>query len=166
MLSEIDNLAIEKENALKEKLQRASFYSEESRKYDDKLALVKLNRYKEKLKNSSTETTIITETKNDSFTSTDLVSIEVIENLKDVPNGYYLVVDKYTDAQQRDQKIIELINADATEASFFYNYNTLSYYVYAKIASNAVGALKFYNQHQNEKLYKNLLIVRTTYKFL
>ena len=166
LLNELEKLTSEKENVLKEKLQKASFYSEESRKFDDKLALVKLNRYKEKVKSNTTNASDISQPATDSFTSTNLVAIEVIENLKEVPNGYYLVVGKFQDAKERDQKIIELINSGATEASFFYNFNTLSYYVYAQTVPNAVSALKFYNLHQNEVLYKNVLIVRTTYKIL
>jgi hypothetical protein len=93
----------------------------------------------------------------------NLVSIEVIENLKDVADGYYLVVGKFTDAKLRDQKIMQLINEGKTETSFFYNFNTLSYYVYVKIESTSVNALRFYNLNQNDRLYKDLLIVRLTY---
>ncbi len=164
LLTELDKLFSEKENVLKEKMQKASFYSEESRKFDDKLALVKLNRYKEKIKNDPNFTTEETQISSNNFTSSNLVSIEVVENLKEVKDGYYLVVGKFLEASERDKKIIELINSGATDTSFFYNFNTLSYYVYAQIAPNAVSALKFFNQHQNKPLYNDLLIVRTTYK--
>lgn len=164
LLNEIEKLASEKDLVIKEKLKKATFYSEESRLYDDKLALQKLKRYKEKVESNPSMIPVI-ETKNtNSFSpSMNLVSIEVIENLKAVSDGYYLVVGKYTDAKIRDEKVIELINNGNTDASFFYNFNTLSYYVYIKLESNAVNALRFYNLNQNEVLCKDLLIVRLTY---
>ncbi len=166
LLVELDKLSLEKESAIKDKLKKATFYSEESRKFDDKLALVKLNRYKEKAKKEfqNKENSFEEQNSYDNFNSTNLVSIEVIENLLEVPNGYYLVTGKYSDAKERDEQIIRLINSGVIDASFFYNFNTLSYYVYIHVTSSAVNALKYYNQFSTEKDFKDLLIVRTTYK--
>ena len=166
LLVELDKLSLEKESAIKDKLKKATFYSEESRKFDDKLALVKLNRYKEKAKKEfqNKENSFEEQNSYDNFNSTNLVSIEVIENLLEVPNGYYLVTGKYSDAKERDEQIIKLINSGVIDASFFYNFNTLSYYVYIHVTSSAVNALKYYNQFSTEKDFKDLLIVRTTYK--
>ncbi|MFD2909385.1 LysM peptidoglycan-binding domain-containing protein [Flavobacterium ardleyense] len=164
LISEIEKLASEKDSVIKEKVKRATFYSEESRQYDDKMALQKLKRHKEKVENDpSLITPSETREANNFAESMNLVSIEVIENLKDVPNGFYLVVGKFTDAKERDEKVMQLINNGKTEASFFYNFNTLSYYVYTKIASSSVSALQFYNINQDDALYKDLLIVRLTY---
>lgn len=166
LLSEVEKLSTEKEVALKDKLRKATFYSEESRLFDDKLALVKLNRYKEKNKDNFTKNTADEQVNPANFTSNNLVAIEVVENLKEVKDGYYLVTGKYANAEERDKKIIELINSGQNETSFFYNFNTFTYYVYVRLESNAVNALKFFNQHQDKQLYKDLLIVRVTYKFL
>ena len=164
LLNEIEKLAGEKDSVIKEKLKKATFYSEESRIYDDALALQKLKRYKEKVENNPELITKNDDKKSDAFVpSMNLVSIEVIENLKTVRDGYYLVVGKFTDAKIRDEKVMELIKNGKTETTFFYNFNTLSYYVYVKLESNAVNALRFYNLNQNEELYKDLLIVRLTY---
>lgn len=164
LLNEIEKLAGEKDSVIKEKLKKATFYSEESRLYDDALALQKLKRYKEKVENNPELITKNDDKKSDAFVpSMNLVSIEVIENLKTVRDGYYLVVGKFTDAKIRDEKVMELIKNGKTETTFFYNFNTLSYYVYVKLESNAVNALRFYNLNQNEELYKDLLIVRLTY---
>ncbi|GEM_PF-471276 len=164
LINELEKLATEKDLAIKEKLQKATFYSEEARAFDDKLALEKLKRYKEKVKNNTTELPFQEkESQYNLSQNMNLVAIEVIENLKEVANGYYLVVGKYTDAKQRDEKIIEFVNLGQAETSFFYNFNTLSYYVYVKVSTNVANALKFYNLHQNESLYKDLLIVKLIY---
>ena len=164
LLNEFEKLSNEKDLVIKEKVKRATFYSEESRLYDDKLALQKLKRQKEKIENNTSTIKVEETADSNAFTpSMNLVSIEVIENLKDVADGYYLVVGKFTDAKLRDEKIMQLMNKGKTEASFFYNFNTLSYYVYVKIELTSVNALRFYNLNQNETLYKDLLIVRLTY---
>lgn len=166
LLSEVEKLSTEKEVALKDKLRKATFYSEESRLFDDKLALIKLNRYREKNKDNFIKKTEVEQVNPANFTSNNLVAIEVVENLKEVKDGYYLVTGKYANAEERDEKIIELINSGQIETSFFYNFNTFTYYVYVRLESNAVNALKFFNQYQDKQLYKELLIVRVTYKYL
>lgn len=164
LLNELEKLTNEKDLVIKEKVKRATFYSEESRQYDDKLALQKLKRQKEKIENNTSVVTAEENTEIDSYVpSMNLVSIEVIENLKDVADGYYLVVGKFTDAKLRDEKVKQLMDNGKTETSFFYDFNTLSYYVYVKFESTSVNALRFYNLNQNEILYKDLLIVRLTY---
>lgn len=166
LINEIEKLAVEKDLVIKEKLRKATFYSEESRAFDDKLALEKLKRYKEKVKNSDKKKEPEVNDNHEVFSqSLDLVAIEVIENIKDTKDGYYLVVGKFVDGKERDEKVMELINHGQIDASFFYNFNTLSYYVYVKVETSAVNALKFYNLHHNESLYKDLLIVRLTYNY-
>ncbi|MFH6997092.1 hypothetical protein ACHRVZ_04110 [Flavobacterium sp. FlaQc-57] len=59
------------------------------------------------------------------------VKFEVYNNLKEVSNSYYLVLGIFTDSTLRDKFIMKLIDSGDFNTSFFFNINSLSYYVYS-----------------------------------
>lgn len=59
------------------------------------------------------------------------VKVEVCDNLREVSNGYYLVLGIFTDSTLRDKFIMKLIDSRDFNASFFFNISILSYYVYS-----------------------------------
>lgn len=170
LIAKIDSLDSQKKIEVKRRISKASFYGSEAREFDDRLALVKLKRYQDKVihNQTNTETPIATlsleeikqKIKEDPLYNNEEVKIEVFDNLKAVPNGYYLVLDIFTDATQRDQFIMKLIDAGDFNASFFYNVNSQSYYVYSDAFENIEEALYKYKQKENTPLYKNWSIAK------
>ncbi|MCD0474958.1 LysM peptidoglycan-binding domain-containing protein [Flavobacterium sp. EDS] len=170
LIAKIDSLDSQKKIEAKRRISKASFYGSEAREFDDRLALVKLKRYQDKViyNQTNTETPIGTlsleeikqKIKEDPLYNNEEVKIEVFDNLKAVPNGYYLVLDIFTDATQRDQFIMKLIDAGDFNASFFYNVNSQSYYVYSDAFENIEEALYKYKQKENTPLYKNWSIAK------
>ena len=142
LIAKIDSLDNQKKIEVKRHISKASFYSMEARKFDDKLALIKLKKYQdEAIKNhnvsDSEKSKIVSleemkkELKENPFKNEKNVKIEVFDNLKEVSNGYYLVLGTFSDAAPRDQLIMKLIDLGDFNASFFFNINSLSYYVYS-----------------------------------
>ncbi|MCV9929934.1 LysM peptidoglycan-binding domain-containing protein [Flavobacterium sp. LS1R49] len=170
LIAKIDSLDTQKKIEVKRHISKASFYGSEARAFDDKVALVKLKRYQDNvLKNqSNTETPIAAlsleeikkKIKEDPLYNDEDVKIEVFDNLKAVPNGYYLVLGIFTDPAPRDQFIMKLIDSGDFNASFFYNVNSQSYYVYAESFQNIEEALYKYKQKENTSLYKNWSIAK------
>lgn len=66
----------------------------------------------------------------------ETVKVEVCDNLREVSNSYYLVLGIFTDATVRDKFIMKLIDSGGFNASFFFNINSLSYYVYSNECQN------------------------------
>ncbi|MDN3674043.1 LysM peptidoglycan-binding domain-containing protein [Flavobacterium branchiarum] len=170
LIAKIDSLDTQKKIEVKRRISKASFYGSEAREFDDRLALVKLKRYQDKVIHNQldTETPIVTlsldeikqKIKEDPLYNNEEVKIEVFDNLKAVPNGYYLVLGIFTDATQRDQFIMKLIDTGDFNASFFYNLNSQSYYVYSDGFVNIEEALYKYKQKENTPLYKNWSIAK------
>lgn len=170
LIAKIDSLDTQKKIEVKRRISKASFYGSEAREFDDRLALVKLKRYQDKVIHNQldTETPIATlsldeikqKIKEDPLYNNEEVKIEVFDNLKAVPNGYYLVLGIFTDATQRDQFIMKLIDTGDFNASFFYNLNSQSYYVYSDSFENIEEALYKYKQKENTPHYKNWSIAK------
>ncbi len=100
------------------------------------------------------------ELKENPLKSDKTIKVEVFDNLKEVSNGYYLVLGIFTDATLRDKFIMKLIDSGDFNASFFFNINSLSYYVYS---DNTKIWKKFYiNARKRKKMsyIKKLLLLK------
>jgi LysM repeat protein len=166
LLSKIESLSKEADYEVKRKIKMATFYSEESRIFDDKLALEKIKRYKTnkglEVKETNEEEEV--SLKNDDLLSdVVLVEMEVLDNLKEVQNGYYIVFNVYKNAVDRDKRVLELIDNGENEASFFYDFSTFTYYVYSKKFTVASEALHFYKTIENNDFYKDIMLVKCNY---
>uniref|UniRef100_UPI00404B01F9 LysM peptidoglycan-binding domain-containing protein n=1 Tax=Flavobacterium sp. TaxID=239 RepID=UPI00404B01F9 len=165
LLSKMESLTKEADYEVKRKIKMATFYSEEARIFDDKLALEKIKRYKnnkvidENVSNNDEEI-IEDELLNDDVV---LVKTVVLDYLKDVENGYYMVFNTYKNAIDRDKKVLELIDKGEIEASFFYDFTTFTYYVYSKKFIMASEALNYYKKIENNAFYKDITLVNCSY---
>lgn len=102
---------------------------------------------------------------NDELLNEDVVLLEmvVLDYLKDIENGYYIVFDIYKNAVDRDKRVLELIDNGETDASFFYDFTSFSYYVYSKKLTIASEALNYYKKIENNKFYKDIMLVNCNY---
>ncbi|MCD9575743.1 muramidase family protein [Flavobacterium soyae] len=169
LISKIDSLDTQKQIEVKRHISKASYYSMEARKFDDKLALVKLKKYQDEAikKSAPAETSkavsleeMKRELKENPFKNEKNIKIEVYDNLKEVSNGYYLVLGIFTDASQRDKLIMQLIDSGDFNASFFFNINSLSYYVYSDKFQNMEELLYQCKKKEEDELYKNVIIAK------
>ena len=166
LLTKIDSLTKQKNIELKRRIQKANFYSAEAREYDDRIALAKIKRYKTEIAskapqiaanlNISKNITV----RNNAKSEKELVdSIKIIKNLSEVKAGFYLVVNTYKDAIIRDKKIMELIKSGLNNASFIYDFNILSYYVYTSYSKKLDDIMSEINDNQQNPNFENVQIV-------
>ncbi|MCV2487162.1 LysM peptidoglycan-binding domain-containing protein [Flavobacterium sp. SH_e] len=172
LIAKIDSLDTQKKIEVKRHISKASFYSMEARKFDDKLALVKLKKYqdeavKKQKKNGADENSktisleeMKQELKDNPLRTDKTVKVEVYDNLREVSNGYYLVLGIFTDAVDRDKLIMKLIDSGAFNASFFFNINSLSYYVYSDKYENMEEVLYECKKKEEDVLYKEIIIAK------
>ena len=118
LLKKIDSLGGEKKIELKRRISKATFYSREARNFDDKLALVRLKKYQNEAQKSQSQNTVhkkvnqlnLREIKEaveqDTLTAVNRSKIQVLDNLKEVPTGYYIVLGDFIEAEDRDQFIM------------------------------------------------------------
>jgi len=172
LIAKIDSLDTQKKIEVKRHISKASYYSMEARKFDDKLALIKLKKYqdeavKKQKKNGAGENSktislqeMKQELKDNPLRPDKTVKVEVYDNLKEVSNGYYLVLGIFTDAVDRDKLIMKLIDSGEFNASFFFNINSLSYYVYADKFENMEEVLYKCKKKEEDELYKEIIIAK------
>jgi LysM repeat protein len=172
LIAKIDSLDTQKKIEVKRHISKASYYSMEARKFDDKLALIKLKKYqdeavKKQKKNGTGENSktislqeMKQELKENPLRPDKTVKVEVYDNLKEVSNGYYLVLGIFTDAVDRDKLIMKLIDSGEFNASFFFNINSLSYYVYADKFENMEEVLYKCKKKEEDELYKEIIIAK------
>jgi LysM repeat protein len=172
LIAKIDSLDIQKKIEVKRHISKASFYSMEARKFDDKLALVKLKKYqdeavkKQKNTNSVENSKTLSleemrqELKDNPLKAGKTVKVEVYDNLKEVSNGYYLVLGIFTAAVERDQFIMKLIDSGNFNTSFFFNINSLSYFVYSDKFENMEEVLYQCKKKEEDELYKDIIIAK------
>ncbi|MFB9079714.1 LysM peptidoglycan-binding domain-containing protein [Flavobacterium procerum] len=172
LIAKIDSLDVQKKIEVKRHISKASYYSMEARKFDDKLALVKLKKYqdesvkKQKKTNSEEKSKILSleemkqELKDNPLRKDKTVNVEVYDNLREVSNGYYLVLGIFTDAVERDKLIMKLIDSGDFNASFFFNINSLSYYVYTDKFENMEEVLYKCKKKEEDELYKEIIIAK------
>ena len=172
LLKKIDSLGGEKKIELKRRISKATFYSREARNFDDKLALVRLKKYQNEAQKSQSQNTVhkkvnqlnLREIKEaveqDTLTAVNRSKIQVLDNLKEVPTGYYIVLGDFIEAEDRDQFIMKLIDTGEFNSGFFFNVNILSYYVFTKFFYTEEEALYEYKQKSGQELYEKMLIVK------
>ncbi|SHH16942.1 LysM peptidoglycan-binding domain-containing protein [Flavobacterium defluvii] len=169
LIAKIDSLDTQKQIEVKRHISKASYYSMEARKFDDKLALVKLKKYQDEAikKSGSAENSktisleeMRRELRENPFKNEKNINIEVYDNLKEVSNGYYLVLGIFTDAAPRDKLIMKLIDSGDFNASFFFNVNSLSYYVYSDRFQNMEEVMYQCKKKEEDELYKNIIIAK------
>ncbi|OXG07322.1 LysM domain-containing protein [Flavobacterium araucananum] len=171
LIAKIDSLDTQKKIEVKRHISKATYYSMEARKFDDKLALIKLKKYQDDAiknqnkmgLNKSSKTVSLDEMKRElkenPLKTDKTVKVEVYDNLREVSNGYYLVLGIFTDASLRDKLIMKLIDSGDFNASFFFNVNSLSYYVYSDKYQNMEEVLYKCKKKEEDELYKEIIII-------
>ncbi|MCY1462305.1 hypothetical protein D9M71_800670 [compost metagenome] len=66
----------------------------------------------------------------------------------------------FTDAVERDKFIMKLIDSGDFNASFFFNINSLSYYVYGDKFENMEEVLYQCKKKEEDELYKEIIIAK------
>jgi LysM repeat protein len=144
LLTKADSLSLEKDVIIRAQLSKATYYSVAARDYDDKLALQKLKRYQLKLIEDDKVPTKMLGYSSDELKrrfKTGEISLKksydiaVYDNLPTEKYGFYLVVDTFKSAADRDNLARAMSDAGELNTSFFFNDNNFKYYVFTKFSS-------------------------------
>ncbi len=169
LVTKIDSLEVVKKKEIKRRIGKATFYSSEAREYDDKMALLKLKHQEKKvikdlvasnnLPEKVTADTIKKSLNNEVLNNDKTANIKVLKNLKDVKNGFYLVLDTFNEANSRDKFASKLISAGQTETRFIYDFNIFSYYVYTKYSEKLDEVLYQFKINEKKPDFEKAIIL-------
>ncbi len=169
LITKIDSLELGKKKEIRRRIGKATFYSEEARDYDDKMALLKLKHQEKKvikeltvadnLPEKITTDTIKKSLKDEDLNKDKTANIKVLKNLKLIKNGYYLVLDTFTEANSRDKFASKLVSAGYTETRFIYDFNIFSYYVYTKYSEKLEEVLYQFKINEKKPEFEKVMIL-------
>lgn len=57
-------------------------------------------------------------------------NMQILKSIKNVDNGFYLVVAVHSDVAKRDAFLTKAVAAGQTNINFFYDVNTSKYFIY------------------------------------
>ena len=169
LLTKIDSIEATKKKEIKRRIGKASFYSEEAREYDDKMAILKLKHQEKKaikemvatdnLPEKMTQDTIAKSLKDETLNNDKTANMKVLKNLKTIKNGFYLVLETFNEANSRDKFASKLIAAGYTETRFVYDFNIFSYYVYTKYSEKMDEVLYQYKINDKKSNFEKAFIL-------
>ncbi|MFG4000679.1 PorP/SprF family type IX secretion system membrane protein [Flavobacterium aquidurense] len=122
LLSNLERIKAETEIEKKRRIKRAAYENDQGRYAQDVAAL---KRIKETTKISSTPLTA-----SDFDFGEDQSNMQIIKNIKNSDNGYYLIIAVHNSVEKRDQFLTKAVASGRSDVNFFYNVTTSKYYIY------------------------------------
>jgi type IX secretion system PorP/SprF family membrane protein len=105
------------------RIKKAAFDNEEERYSQDRITLLDIK------KTTALTTTPITSDDFD-FGEKQSNNIQILDNVQNVDNGYYLVLAVHTEVSKRNDFVIKVVASGRSNVDFFYDVNTSKYYIY------------------------------------
>ncbi len=94
------------------------------------------------------------------FGDEDQSNMQIVKNIENLDNGFYLVVAAHKDEAKRDAFIKKAIEAGQTNIDFFYNVSTSTYYIYYQKFSEIQDATQAQEQKGSKPYNAKMVIVK------
>ena len=79
-------------------------------------------------------------------------NIQILENVKNVETGYYLVLAVHSDVNKRNAFLTKVVQSGRTDVNFFYDVNSSKYYIYYAKFDNIQDANNALNAKGNQTI--------------
>jgi hypothetical protein len=152
LLSSLEKIKVETEIEKKRRIKRAVFVNDEQRHSQD---VATLKRIKETTPYSATPL------KPEDFDSGDEQSnMQIIKSIKNVDNGYYLIVAVHSDVAKRNEFLTKTVASGQSNIDFFYDANSSRYFIYDAKFENIEDAKKALKTKGNKPYNGKMTIVK------
>ncbi len=125
LISKLEAIKLATEFERRRRIKRALYDNEEDRYVQDRATL---NAIKQ---NTDFSSEPINEEDFD-FGEEQSSNIQILKNVKNVENGYYLIVAVHNDIAKRDEFLTKIIASGRRDVDFFYDVKTSKYFIYYK----------------------------------
>ncbi len=123
LTSNLDQIKEAIEFERKRRIKRAAFDSEQDRYQQDRTAL-------SIIKQNTKLSTVPLKSEDFEFGEEQSSNIQILKNVKNVENGFYLIVAVHNDVAKRDDFVKKVVASGRTDIDFFYDVNTSKYFIY------------------------------------
>ena len=137
----------------KRRIKRAAYTSEEDRYLQDR-AMLKL------IKQRTILSSVALKTEDFDFGENQGNNIQIIKNVDNVEDGYYIVVAVHTDVAKRDVFITKAIASGQSNIDFFYDVNTSKYFIYYKIDDSVDEAMETFKMKGSQPYNSQMSILK------
>ncbi|KAF2506442.1 hypothetical protein E0W73_21315, partial [Flavobacterium foetidum] len=152
LLSDLERIKTETEIERKRRIKRAAYENDQGRYAQD---LAALKRIKETTKASNTPLTA-----SDFDFGEEQSNMQIIKNIKNSENGYYLILAVHNSVEKRDEFLTKAVAAGRSDINFFYNVTTSKYYIYYEKFDGLQEATKALEAKGNKPYNGNMAIVK------
>ena len=123
LTTSLEKIKVDTEFERKRRIKRAAFDNEEERYLQDKAAL-------NIIKQNTTVSSTPPKAEDFDFGEEQSGNIQILKNVKNVENGYYIIIAVHNDKDKRDDFLTKAVASGRNDINFFYDVNTSKYYIY------------------------------------
>ncbi|OIQ31094.1 MAG: hypothetical protein BM564_01345 [Bacteroidetes bacterium MedPE-SWsnd-G2] len=137
----------------KRRIKRAAFDNEEKRYAQDRSAL-------ERIKRNTVVTNDNSQPEDFDIGEKPSKNIQILKNVKNVENGYYLIIAIHSNKSKRDEFLTKVVSTGDKTIDFFFDVNTSKYYIYTK-KLNSINEANYAIKNKTTKPYNtNMSLVK------
>ena len=119
----LQDIKVKTEFERRRRIKRAAFDNEEERYLQDRAML-------KNIKQTTALTNSVLKEDDFDFGEEQTSNIQILKNVQNVENGYYLIIAVHTDKEKRDDFVRKIVASGRTDVDFFYDVKTSKYYIY------------------------------------
>jgi len=153
LVSSLEEISIATDFERKRRIKRAAYKNVEDRYQQDRVTLNTLR------KNVEVSETPLTRADFD-FGEDLSGNIQILKNVENTADAYYLVLAVHTDILKRDAFLTQVLAAGYSQVDFFYDVNTSKYYIYYNKYESIQAANEALQIKGNEPYTENLSIIK------
>ncbi|MEH6538009.1 MAG: PorP/SprF family type IX secretion system membrane protein [Psychroserpens sp.] len=119
----LEDIRVATEFERRRRIKRAAFDNEEERYSQDRATL-------QNIKQATAQSSVPLKTEDFDFGEEQSNNIQILKNVQNIENGYYLTIAVHTDVEKRNDFITKVVASGRSNVDFFYDVNTSKYYIY------------------------------------
>ena len=149
----LEDIKVATEFERRRRIKRAAFDNEEERHSQDRIAL-------QNIKQTTSLSGSILKEEDFDFGEEQSSNIQILKNVKNVENGYYLIIAVHTDKDKRNDFVTKVVASGRTDVDFFYDVNTSEYYIYYDKFNSIEEANEALKSKGNKPYNKKMSLVK------
>ena len=152
-ISLLESIKIATQFERSRRIKRAAFNDEDDRYEEDQAAL-------NILKQNTPLSSVPLKVEDFDFGEERSNSIQILKNVKNTDNAYYIVLAVHGDTLKRDDFVKKVIASGYSDVNFFYDINTSNYYIYSDKTSSLQAANKKLENMNNTPYTSRMSIIK------
>jgi type IX secretion system PorP/SprF family membrane protein len=151
--TQLETIRIATEFEKRRRIKKAAYDSDSDRYAQDRAMLQNIKR---------TTSLASTPLKSEDFDFGDVQTgnIQILKNINNVENGYYLILAVHSDIKKRNDFLTKVVASGRTDVDFFYDVNTSKYYIYYNKFDSVEEANRAMEAKGNRPYNKNMSLVK------